>query len=79
MTLIVGVLRAGGDTRFSMFLDAGTVWAVGVPLAAIAGLVFDQPVHIVYLLIMCEEAVKCLVAFRRFLSRRWIHNLVYAG
>lgn len=79
LTLIVGVLRAGGDTRFSMFLDAGTVWLVGVPLAVIAGLVLHQPVYIVYLLIMSEEAVKYLVALFRFFSRRWIHNLVRAA
>ncbi len=38
---IVGVLRAGGDTRFSMLLDAGTVWLVGVPLALVCGLVLE--------------------------------------
>lgn len=32
-TAIVGVLRGGGDTRFSMFLEMGAVWLVGVPLA----------------------------------------------
>lgn len=76
MALIVGVLRAGGDTRFSMFLDAGTVWAVGVPLAIVAGLVLRLPVHVVYMLIMAEEAVKYSVALWRFFTKRWIHNLV---
>lgn len=78
MILIVGVLRAGGDTRFSMFLDAGTVWLVGVPLAIITGLVLQLPVYVVYLIIMIEEAVKYLVALFRFFSKRWIHNLVRA-
>jgi len=78
LTLIVGVLRAGGDTRFSMFLDAGTVWLVGVPLAVISGLVLHLPVYIVYMIIMIEEAVKYMVALYRFFSRRWIHNLVKA-
>lgn len=79
MILIVGVLRAGGDTRFSMFLDAGTVWLVGVPLAVITGLVLHLPVYIVYLIIMIEEAVKYSVALHRFFSRRWINNLVKAS
>jgi putative MATE family efflux protein len=78
MALIVGVLRAGGDTRFSMFLDAGSVWVVGVPMAIVAGLVLRLPVHIVYLMIMAEEAVKYAVALWRFSTRRWIHNLVRA-
>ena len=78
MTIIVGVLRAGGDTRFSMFLDAGSVWLVGVPTAVIAGLVLHQPVYIVYLLVMSEELVKYAVGLWRFRSGRWINNLVRA-
>lgn len=76
MIIIVGVLRAGGDTRFSLFLDAGSVWLVGVPLAVLAGLVFHQPVYIVYLLVMAEELVKYGIGMWRFLTKRWIHNLV---
>jgi putative MATE family efflux protein len=76
MTLIVGVLRAGGDTRFGLTLDAGTIWGVGVPLALVSGLVLHLPVHIVYLLLMLEELVKYGVAIWRFASRRWITNLV---
>jgi putative MATE family efflux protein len=76
MTVIVGVLRAGGDTRFSMILDAGTVWLVGVPLAVLGGLVLHLPVYAVYLMVMSEEAVKYMVGLWRFQSRRWINNLV---
>jgi Na+-driven multidrug efflux pump len=76
MTIIIGVLRAGGDTRFSMFLDAGTVWLVGVPLAVVSGLVLHQPVYIVYLLVMGEELVKYCIGLWRVGSKRWINNLV---
>ncbi|MGO1469658.1 MAG: MATE family efflux transporter, partial [Tissierella sp.] len=38
ITGIVGVLRGGGDTKFSMFLEMGAVWAIGVPLAFIGAL-----------------------------------------
>jgi Na+-driven multidrug efflux pump len=79
MTIIVGVLRAGGDTRFSMMLDAGTVWLVGVPLAVIGGLVLHLPVYIVYLIVMSEEMVKYLVGLWRVRSKRWINNLVQAA
>lgn len=79
MTIIVGVLRAGGDTRFSMVLDAGTVWLVGVPLALVSGLVLRLPVYIVYLLVMCEEMVKYGIGLWRVASKRWINNLVQAA
>jgi Na+-driven multidrug efflux pump len=61
-----------------MFLDAGSVWLVGVPLAVIAGLVLRLPVYVVYAVIMSEELVKYGIAMWRLLSRRWIHNLVKA-
>lgn len=78
MVIIVGVLRAGGDTRFGLFLDAGSVWLVGVPLAVVGGLVLHLPVYVVYMLIMAEEAVKYAAGLWRFSSRRWITNLVQA-
>jgi len=79
LVIFVGVLRAGGDTRFCLILDAASVWLVGVPVAIISGLVIGLPVHQVYLLIIAEEAVKLLVGFWRFRSRRWITNLVQAA
>lgn len=78
MILIVGVLRAGGDTRFCLVLDAGSVWLVGVPLALLGGLVLHLPVSTVYLMVVSEELVKYGVAMWRFRSGRWITNLARA-
>jgi putative MATE family efflux protein len=79
LVVFIGVLRAGGDTRFCLVLDAGSVWLVGVPLALLGGLVIGLPVYQVYLLVMAEEAVKLGIGVWRFLSRRWITNLVQAA
>ncbi len=75
MTAIVGILRSGGDTVFSMFLDGGTMWVVGVPSALLAAFVFHLPVHWVYLVIMSEELVKFFISLWRFRSGRWVHNI----
>lgn len=76
LVVFIGVLRAGGDTRFCLALDAGSVWLVGVPLAVLGGLVLRLPVYQVYLMVMAEEAVKLGIGVWRFRSRRWITNLV---
>lgn len=76
LLIIVGVLRAGGDSRFAVILDLCTVWFVGVPMALIGGFVFKLPVYLIYLLIASEEAVKFSIGIRRFLSGKWVHNLV---
>jgi putative MATE family efflux protein len=74
--LFIGALRAGGDTRYSMFTELFSIWVVGVPAALIGGFVLDLPVYGVYALVLLEEAVKAVIVFRRFLTRRWIHDLV---
>jgi Na+-driven multidrug efflux pump len=75
MTTVVGILRAGGDTRFSLFLDGIIIWIVGVPMAYLGAFVFDLPVHLVYLCAMSEEATKWVLGIRRYFSRKWINNL----
>jgi putative MATE family efflux protein len=75
MTIVVGILRAGGDTRFSLFLDGIIIWIVGVPMAYLGAFVLHLPVHLVYLCAMSEEATKWVLGIRRYLSRKWIHNL----
>jgi putative MATE family efflux protein len=74
--LFIGALRAGGDTRYSMFTELFSIWVIGVPAALIGGFVLDFPVYGVYALVLLEEAVKAVIVFRRFMSRRWIHDLV---
>ena len=75
MMIIVGILRAGGDTRFCVFLDVGTVWLVGVPMAFLGALVLKLPVYFVYPLVTAEEFVKFGVGIRRLLSGKWLNNL----
>ncbi len=78
MAIVIGILRSGGDTRFSLWLDGIIIWLVGVPLSALGAFVFHLPVHWVYLFAMSEETVKWALGIQRYLSRKWIHNLAQA-
>lgn len=75
MVMIVGILRAGGDTRFSLALDGLVIWFVGVPLAALAAFSFGWPVYLVYLMALSEELTKFVFSLWRFFSRKWINDL----
>lgn len=75
MTIVVGVLRSGGDTRFGLILDAGSVWLVGVPMALLGAFVLHLPVYWVYTMVMGEELAKYIVGMIRVVSKKWIHNL----
>ena len=75
MTIVIGILRAGGDTRYSLFLDGIIIWIVGVPMAYLAAFVLGLPVYFVYLFVMSEETAKFILGVRRYLSQKWSHNL----
>ena len=74
--LFIGTMRAGGDTRYAMFTELFSIWVVGVPSALIGGFVLRLPVYAVYALVLLEEVVKAIIVLRRYLSRKWIHDLV---
>ena len=75
MVLVVGVLRSGGDTRFSMFAELAGVWFIGVPCAFLGALFFGLPIHLLYLFVGLEEAFKFVVGMLRIRSGRWINRL----
>ncbi len=79
LVLFVGIIRAGGDTRFSFQTELSTMWFIGVPLAFIGALWLKLPVYWVYCLVLSEEAIKSVIVFRRFLSKRWIHDIIHTS
>ncbi|HHY82505.1 MAG TPA: MATE family efflux transporter [Clostridiales bacterium] len=76
MINIVGVLRSGGDTKYSLVLDTVGVWFISIPLGMLSGLVLHLPVYWVYLLVALEEVFKLIFGLYRFRSKKWINNLV---
>jgi Na+-driven multidrug efflux pump len=78
MILVVGMMRSGGDTRYSLFLDGVIIWILGVPMAVLGGFLLHLPVYWVYLMVMSEELTKCILGWRRYISRKWIHDLTQA-
>lgn len=76
VVLIVGIFRAGGDTKFSLFLETGTIWLVGVPMAFLGALILKWPIYMVISLVMLEEVVKLFIGIWRFISKKWVRSVV---
>lgn len=74
-TLIAGVFRAGGDTKFGMICDTIDMWCYAVPLGFIAAFVFKLPVLVVYFLLCTDEFVKWPWVIRRYRSGKWLQNI----
>ena len=74
-TLIAGVFRAGGDSRFGFICDAIDMWGYAVPLGFFAAFVLKLPVLWVYFLLCTDEFVKWPWDIRRYKSEKWLKNV----
>ena len=74
-TLIAGVFRAGGDSRFGFICDTIDMWCYAVPLGFLAAFVFRLPVLWVYFLLCTDEFVKWPWVIRRYKSEKWLNNI----
>lgn len=74
--LVAGILRSGGDTLFSFFLEGGSMWVVGLPMAFLGALVWKLPVYWVAVLVALEEVVKASIGIPRVISKKWVRNVV---
>ncbi|MDR0325149.1 MAG: MATE family efflux transporter [Oscillospiraceae bacterium] len=74
-TIIVGILRGGGDTKAAMIIDIISMYALAVPLAALAGLVFQWGALAVFCVMVFEEVWKFAVAWWRFKQKKWIRDV----
>lgn len=75
-TLIVGILRCGGDTTFAAIAEVGTVWLIGVPAAFITSLILGWSIYFAVLAVRCEAVVKGVLVTVRFLSKKWVRNVI---
>ncbi|MCD7761607.1 MAG: MATE family efflux transporter [Lachnospiraceae bacterium] len=74
-TLIAGIFRAGGDSRFGLICDTIDMWCYGVPLGFFAAFVLKLPPMWVYFLLCTDEFVKWPWVIHHYRSRKWLKNI----
>lgn len=74
-TLIAGVFRAGGDSRFGLICDVIDMWGYAVPLGFLAAFVLKLPVLWVYFLLCTDEFVKWPWVIKHYRSGKWLKNI----
>ena len=73
--IVIGVLRSGGDTKYSLFLELGCMWLVSIPLTFLAAFK-GASIFILVLLTYSEEIAKFIFGVPRAVSKKWATNLV---
>lgn len=68
-------LRAGGDTKSTLFMDSGFMWLVNLPVLFGLALFTNLPVYTVYFIGQCTDIIKAFVAFYMVKKEKWVRNL----
>ena len=74
MPVNAGVIRGGGDARFILVVDLITTFTF-IPLAFLGGLVWGWPAIAVIVCVNVDQALKCIPAFFRVNSYKWVKKL----
>lgn len=74
-----GILRSGGKTHYTLFLDMFGTWCIGVPAGFISAFIFKLSIEWVYLIICGEEFVRFIIGLKLLYSKRWMKSLTNAA
>lgn len=74
-TLIAGIFRAGGDSRFGFICDTITMWCYAVPLGFFSAFILKLPVLWVYFLLCTDEFAKWPWVLKHYRSMKWLNNI----
>lgn len=76
-TMIVGVFRAGGDTKIGLIIDVSCMWGISILLGFIAAFVLKLPVMAVYLILLSDEIFKIPISTWRYRTYKWLNNVTH--
>ncbi|MED9892290.1 MATE family efflux transporter, partial [Ruminococcus champanellensis] len=74
-TMVVGIFRAGGDTRLGLIIDVSTMWGGSILFGALCAFVLKLPVEAVYVVLMSDEVIKVPITTLRYRQKKWLKNV----
>lgn len=75
MIVASGVLRSGGKTKYTLYIDLIGTWIFGVPLGLLGAFALKLPIEGVYALLSFEEVVRLIITFVIFHKKIWMNNV----
>lgn len=74
-TMVVGIFRAGGDTKFGLVLDVTSMWGCSILFGFLCAFVWNLPVIVVYVVLMSDEIIKLPFTYWRYKTKCWLRNV----
>ena len=75
MSTNTGIIRGGGDTMFVVKMDLISIWLIVLPLSFFMAFVVKASPAVVVCCLNADQLFKCVPAFLRCNSWKWIHRL----
>lgn len=74
-TMVCGIFRSGGDTKFGLVMDVSTMWGCSILLGAAAAFYFHASVPVVYVILMSDEIIKMPICLWRYRKYKWLQDV----
>ena len=75
MPVSFGIIRGGGDAKFTMYMNIISTWAIVMPLSFLSAFVWRWSVVAVVMVIQSDQIFKGLPTFLRFRKYQWMKKL----
>ena len=75
MPVSFGIIRGGGDAKFTMYMNIISTWVIVMPLSFMSAFWWHWSVPAVVMVIQSDQIFKGLPTFLRFRGYKWIKKL----
>ena len=75
MPVSFGIIRGGGDAKFTMYMNIISTWAIVMPLSFLSAFRWHWSVAAVVMVIQSDQIFKGLPTFLRFRKYQWMKKL----
>ncbi|HKM29440.1 MAG TPA: MATE family efflux transporter [Bacilli bacterium] len=77
INVLFAIFRAGGHSRFVMFMDSGIMWLVGLPIAFIGYRYLGiTNIAILFLVMQVESVIRIVVGLKEYYTYSWQNNII---
>lgn len=69
---LAGIVRGGGDTKFTFINDTAFMWLLVIPLSAVGAFILNLPPLAIFISLKLDQLLKCIVAYIKVNHGQWI-------
>lgn len=74
--IFCSIIRSGAETKVTFWIDLIGSWGIGIPLALWLGYGLHAPLQIIYLAIIADDVIRCIISFIYFKNKKWCKSIV---